>query len=137
MTKLALRLFVVVMALCISALSPATAQNAPKVVRTAINPIIYSNLPMLIAIEKGYFKEEGIDLKVAKYNGSSVTQMPLLARGDLADYHLAHSARADLLRRLGCHDDAVLAYRRALALVQQQPERRFLIRRLGELGAEP
>jgi RNA polymerase sigma-70 factor (ECF subfamily) len=57
----------------------------------------------------------------------------LLARGDLADYHLAHAARADLCRRLGRTADARAAYRRALDLAQQEPERRFLERRLGEL----
>ena len=57
----------------------------------------------------------------------------LLARGELADYHLAHSARADLLRRLGRTVDARAAYQRALAITRQEPERRFLERRLGEL----
>jgi RNA polymerase sigma-70 factor (ECF subfamily) len=58
----------------------------------------------------------------------------ILARGDLADYHPAHAARADLCRRLGRTADARDAYQRALALTQQGPERRFLERRLGELG---
>ncbi|HEU0054804.1 MAG TPA: RNA polymerase sigma factor [Longimicrobium sp.] len=58
----------------------------------------------------------------------------LLARGELADYHLAHSARADLRRRLGRFDGAREAYARALALARQEPERRFLERRLRELG---
>jgi RNA polymerase sigma-70 factor (ECF subfamily) len=57
----------------------------------------------------------------------------ILDRGDLADYHLAHSARAELLRRLGRSVDAIDAYERALGLVTQQPERRFLERRLAEL----
>ena len=57
----------------------------------------------------------------------------ILARGDLADYHLAHSARADLCRRLGRTADARAAYKQALALTQQEPERRFLARRLAEL----
>jgi RNA polymerase sigma-70 factor (ECF subfamily) len=57
----------------------------------------------------------------------------ILARGDLADYHLAHSARADLCRRLGRTADARAAYQRALDLTRQEPERRFLERRLGEL----
>ncbi len=61
----------------------------------------------------------------------------LLARGQLADYHLAHSARADLCRRLGRVQEAVAAYQRALALTQQGPERRFLERRLAQLGAAP
>jgi len=59
----------------------------------------------------------------------------ILARGDLGDYRLAHSARADLLRRLGDHDKAREAYERALALTRQEPERRFLEGRLRELGA--
>jgi len=57
----------------------------------------------------------------------------ILARGDLADYHLAHSARADLCRRLGRVADARTSYERALALTLQDPERRFLERRLAEL----
>jgi RNA polymerase sigma-70 factor, ECF subfamily len=58
----------------------------------------------------------------------------ILARGDLTDYHLAHAARADFCRRLGRIDDARAAYRQALALVKQEPERRFLQKRLRELG---
>ena len=57
----------------------------------------------------------------------------ILARGALEDYHLAHSARADLCRRLGRTADARAAYERALALARQGPERRFLERRLAEL----
>ena len=57
----------------------------------------------------------------------------ILARGDLADYHLAHSARADLCRRLGRTTEARTSYERALGLTQQEPERRFLERRLAEL----
>ena len=57
----------------------------------------------------------------------------ILARGDLADYHLAHSARAELCRRLGRTADARASYERALALARQEPERRFLERRLREL----
>jgi RNA polymerase sigma-70 factor (ECF subfamily) len=58
----------------------------------------------------------------------------ILARGDLAEYHLAHSARADLCRRLGRMAEARTSYERALALTRQEPERRFLERRLGELS---
>ena len=57
----------------------------------------------------------------------------ILARGQLADYHLAHAARADMCRRLGRTDDARDAYEQALALARQEPERRFLERRLREL----
>jgi RNA polymerase sigma-70 factor (ECF subfamily) len=57
----------------------------------------------------------------------------LLADGRLAGYHLAHSARADLCRRLGRPEEARAAYRTALGLARQEPERRFLERRLEEL----
>jgi RNA polymerase sigma-70 factor (ECF subfamily) len=58
----------------------------------------------------------------------------ILERGHLRDYHLAHSARADLCRRLGATADARAAYERAAALTRQEPERRFLERRLRELS---
>jgi RNA polymerase sigma-70 factor (ECF subfamily) len=57
----------------------------------------------------------------------------ILSRGDLKNYHLAHAARADLCRRLGRTAEARASYERALNLTQQEPERRFLKRRLGEL----
>ncbi len=57
----------------------------------------------------------------------------LLARGELIDYHLAHAARADFHRRLGQHAAAREAYRRALQLAQQGPDRQFLERRLQAL----
>ena len=57
----------------------------------------------------------------------------ILGRGALADYHLAHSARAELCRRLGRTVDARASYTRALDLARQEPQRRFLERRLGEL----
>jgi RNA polymerase sigma-70 factor, ECF subfamily len=60
----------------------------------------------------------------------------ILARGELQQYYLAHSARADLCRRLGRTDEARASYRRALDLTRQEPERRFLERRLRELGGE-
>lgn len=58
----------------------------------------------------------------------------LLARGDLDNYHLAHAAHADLCRRLGRTERARASYERALTLTQQEPERRFLTRRLSELS---
>jgi len=58
----------------------------------------------------------------------------LLATGELDGYHLAHAARADLLRRLGRREQAIAAYRQALALAQQGPDRQFLHKRLEELG---
>jgi RNA polymerase sigma-70 factor (ECF subfamily) len=57
----------------------------------------------------------------------------ILKRGDLRDYRFAHAARADLCRRLGRAEDARGSYERALALTRQEPERRFLQRRIAEL----
>ncbi|MCY1489647.1 RNA polymerase sigma factor, sigma-70 family [compost metagenome] len=59
----------------------------------------------------------------------------LLEDGELRDYHLAHAARADFCRRLGRKDEARAAYHSALALVRQEPERRFIEKRLRELEA--
>jgi RNA polymerase sigma-70 factor (ECF subfamily) len=58
----------------------------------------------------------------------------IFARGDLENYHLAHAARADLCRRLGQTAEARTSYERALNLTQQEPERRFLKKRLSELS---
>ena len=58
----------------------------------------------------------------------------ILDRGDLQEYRLAHAARADLCRRLGRADEARASYERALALTRQEPERRFIARRLAELA---
>jgi RNA polymerase sigma-70 factor (ECF subfamily) len=60
----------------------------------------------------------------------------ILNRGDLAEYHLAHSARAELCRRLGRIEEARASYQRALRLARQDPERRFLERRLSTLMAD-
>jgi RNA polymerase sigma-70 factor (ECF subfamily) len=57
----------------------------------------------------------------------------ILTRGDLQDYHLAHAARADLCRRLGRTAESRVSYERALELAKQEPERRFLKRRIKEL----
>ena len=59
--------------------------------------------------------------------------LAIVERLDLDDYQYLHSTRAKLLRRLGRHDEARGAYRRALDLAQAEPERRFLERRLAEL----
>jgi RNA polymerase sigma-70 factor, ECF subfamily len=61
----------------------------------------------------------------------------ILARGQLDAYHLAHAARADLLRRLGRTADARACYRRALELTRQEPQRRFIRQRLNELAHGP
>jgi RNA polymerase sigma-70 factor, ECF subfamily len=60
----------------------------------------------------------------------------ILARGELEDYYLAHSARADLCRRLGQKTEARASYEKALALVRPETARRFLMKRLNELARE-
>jgi RNA polymerase sigma-70 factor (ECF subfamily) len=84
------------------------------------SPVIELNRAVAVAMRDG--PEAGLALIDA-----------ILARGELADYHLAHAARADLCRRLGRTADARAAYERALGLTQQEPERRFLARRLADL----
>jgi RNA polymerase sigma-70 factor (ECF subfamily) len=88
--------------------------------RAVSSPVIELNRAVAVAMRDG--PPAGLDLIDA-----------ILARGDLADYHLAHSARADLCRRLGRTADARASYERALALTRQEAERRFLERRLSEL----
>jgi len=88
----------------------------------APSPVIELNRAAAIAMRDG--EEAGLTLLDA-----------ILERGDLADYHLAHSARGALCRRLGKNAEAITSYRRALALATQEPERRFLQRNIGELEA--
>jgi RNA polymerase sigma-70 factor (ECF subfamily) len=57
----------------------------------------------------------------------------IASRGELLDYHLAHSARGEFCRQLGRIDEAKAAYQKALSLTQQAPEKHFLERRLAEL----
>jgi RNA polymerase sigma-70 factor (ECF subfamily) len=90
--------------------------------RLETSPVIELNRAAAVAMHDG--PETGLALIDA-----------ILARGELADYHLAHSARADLCRRLGRTEEATAAYQRALALTTQAPERRFIERRLAELEA--
>lgn len=58
----------------------------------------------------------------------------ILDRRDLEHYHLAHAARADLCRRLGKTEEALASYRRALELTRQEPQRRFIEKRIAELS---
>ena len=60
---------------------------------------------------------------------------PMLSEPPLATYHLTHAAHADLCRRAGRLSEARASYARALELVEQEPERRFLRRRLAQLGS--
>jgi RNA polymerase sigma-70 factor, ECF subfamily len=88
-------------------------------VRVQPSPVVELNRAVAVAMRDG--PDVGLTLIDA-----------ILARGDLASYHLAHAARADLCRRLGRTADARASYEIALTLTRQEPERRFLERRLAE-----
>jgi RNA polymerase sigma-70 factor, ECF subfamily len=90
--------------------------------RVSPSPVIELNRAVAVAMRDG--PEAGLALVDR-----------LLAGGELPDYHLAHSARADLCRRLGRVAEAADAYRKALELTTQEPERRFIERRLAQLKA--
>jgi RNA polymerase sigma-70 factor (ECF subfamily) len=98
----------------IVALYSALAEMAPS-------PVVELNRAVAVAMRDG--PSAGLELIDA-----------ILARGELADYHLVHAARADLYRRLGRPGEARIAYERALALAQLEPERQFLERRLREIS---
>ncbi len=89
--------------------------------RVEPSPVVELNRAVAVAMRDG--PEAGLALIDA-----------ILARGDLSDYRLAHAARADLCRRLNRADEARESYQRALELTRQEPERRFLERRLAELA---
>jgi RNA polymerase sigma-70 factor, ECF subfamily len=91
-----------------------------RLLRIQPSPVVELNRAVAIAMCKG--PEQGLCLID-----------DLLAREHLSHYHLAHSARADLCRRLGRIPEARASYEKALALARQKPERRFLARRLEEL----
>jgi RNA polymerase sigma-70 factor (ECF subfamily) len=84
------------------------------------SPVVELNRAVAVAMRDG--PAAGLDLVDA-----------IMARGDLSDYYLAHSARAELCRRLGRTEEARTSYQRALRLTQQEPEQRFLRARLSEL----
>ncbi len=88
--------------------------------RVEPSPIIQLNRAVAIAMRDG--PATGLELVDA-----------LLERGELAQYHLAHAARADFCRRLGRKEEARVSYENALALTKQDPERRFLEKRLTQL----
>jgi len=88
--------------------------------RVAPSPVVELNRAVAVAMRDG--PQAGLDLTDA-----------ILLRRELGECHLAHSVRADLCRRLGRMDEARRSYAQALQLVRQEPERRFLERRLSEL----
>jgi RNA polymerase sigma-70 factor (ECF subfamily) len=91
-----------------------------RLARIQPSPVVELNRAVAIAMRDG--PEAGLALIDA-----------LLAHGELANYYLTHSARADLCRRLGRTDDARSSYEKALALTQQEPERQFLQERIRQL----
>jgi RNA polymerase sigma-70 factor, ECF subfamily len=86
------------------------------------SPVVNLNRAVAVAMRDG--PEAGLELVEG-----------ILARGELADYQFAHAVRADFCRRLGRTEEARASYKRALSLSQQEPEKRFLRRRLEELEA--
>jgi RNA polymerase sigma-70 factor, ECF subfamily len=95
--------------------------------RASPSPVIELNRAVAVAMRDG--PEKGL-----------AAIDTILERGELADYFLAHSARADLCKRMGRTAEAMASYERALSLVQQEPARRCLEQRLRDLegkGAEP
>ncbi len=91
-----------------------------QLLRIQPSPVVELNRAVAIAMSEG--PEQGLRLID-----------DLLARERLPNYHLAHSARADLCRRLGRIPEARASYQKALAMAPQEPDRRFLARRLDEL----
>ncbi|MDB6062155.1 MAG: uncharacterized protein JWM78_2258 [Verrucomicrobiaceae bacterium] len=91
--------------------------------RVSPSPVVALNRAVAVAMRDG--AEAGVALIEA-----------ILARGELADYYLAHAARAELYRRLGRNAEAKSAYSQALALTRLEPEQRFLNKQLAELAAE-
>ena len=91
-----------------------------QLVRIQPSPVVHLNRAVAIAMSDG--PEAGL-----KHINA------LLEHGELANYYLAHSARADLYRRLGRTEEARASYEKALALTQQQPERQFLQERIRQL----
>jgi len=91
--------------------------------RAEPSPVVELNRAVAVAMRDG--PQAGLEI---------VEQ--ILSRGELSDYHLAHSAKADMCRRLGRNEDARVSYYRALELTKQGPERRFLERRIAELKSQ-
>jgi len=89
--------------------------------QTSPSPVVELNRAVAVAMRDG--PAAGVRLVDA-----------ILDRGDLLDYRFAHAARAELYRRLGRSSDARASYKRALELTRQEPERRFLERRIAELS---
>jgi RNA polymerase sigma-70 factor (ECF subfamily) len=103
---------------------PQIAALYDVLLRLEPSPVIELNRAVAIAMRDG--PQAGIDLIDI-----------IFARGELKDYYLAHSARAELCRRTGDNDAALSSYNAALALINQDSERRFVEKRLWELQTSP
>ena len=100
-----------------------------QLARIQPSPVVQLNRAVAVAMRDG--PEIGLaHIDAVLHSSSGKT-------GELANYYLAHSARADMYRRLGRTDEARASYEKALALTQQEPERQFLARRIEELGSDP
>src|SRR5712664_1525010 len=97
-------------------------QRSPPSIARRPSPIVSLNRAVAVAMVEGPRPALALIDKLA-------------ATGELDGYHLLHATRADLLRRLGISADAAASYARALALVSNNSERRFLERRLREMQA--
>ncbi|HET8966551.1 MAG TPA: DUF6596 domain-containing protein, partial [Candidatus Acidoferrum sp.] len=113
----------------------AVHAEAPSSRATDWNEIV-GLYDLLLKVEPSPVVELNRAVAVAMRDGEAVGLRlidDLLARGELQNYSFAHAGRAELYRRLGRTDDARQSYERALQLMEQEPERRFIQRRLKEL----
>jgi RNA polymerase sigma-70 factor (ECF subfamily) len=95
-----------------------------RLLEVTANPLVKLNHAVAVGMARG--PEDGLAL---------VAQ--ITASGELRDYHLLHATRADLLRRLGRNSEAEDAYNEALTLARTEAERRYLTKRLREIGTAP
>lgn len=120
---------------CLQAAIAAVHAEAPSAAETDWEQIVGLYDVLLCAVPSPVI-ELNRAVAVAKrdgvLNGLNLIE-GILARGELQDYHLAHSARAEFCRQLGRVEEARAAYLRALELTRQEPERRFIEERLSAL----
>lgn len=121
---------------CLQAAIAAVHAEAPSAAQTDWEQIVGLYDVLLRAVPSPVI-ELNRAVAVAKRDGALAGLLVIegiLARGELQDYHLAHSARAEFCRQLGRVEQARAAYQRALELTRQGPERRFIEGRLRDLG---
>jgi len=113
---------------CLQAAIAAVHAEAPSAAETDWQQIVGLYDVLLRAVPSPVI-ELNRAVAVAKRDGALAGLLVIegiLARGELQDYHLAHSARAEFCRQLGRVEQARAAYQRALELTRQEPERRFI-----------